>query len=43
MPVKSKAPIRAKRTKTEVQREFEEIQEQTADARESADPKIEEQ
>jgi len=42
MPVKSKAPIRAKRTRTEVQREFEEIQEQTADARESADPKIEE-
>ena len=43
MPVKAaKAPIRAKRTKTEIQREFDEIQEQSADARESADPKIEE-
>ena len=43
MPVKAaKAPIRAKRTKTEIQREFDEIQEQSADARESADPKIDE-
>jgi hypothetical protein len=43
MPAKAaKAPLRAKRTKTEIQREFEQIQEQSADARESADPKIEE-
>src|ERR1700722_9896963 len=43
MPAKAtKAPIRAKRTKTEIQREFDEIQEQSADAREAADPKIEE-
>jgi colicin import membrane protein len=43
MPVKTaKAPIRAKRTKTEIQREFDEIQEQSAAARESADPKIDE-
>ena len=43
MPAKAaKAPVRAKRTKTEIQREFDEIQEQSADARESADPKIEE-
>ena len=43
MPVKAaKAPIRAKRTKAEIQREFDEIQEQSAAARESADPKIEE-
>jgi colicin import membrane protein len=43
MPAKAaKGPIRAKRTKTEIQREFDEIQEQSADARESADPKIEE-
>jgi colicin import membrane protein len=43
MPAKAaKPPVRPKRTKTEVQREFEEIQEQTADARESADPKMEE-
>ena len=42
MPAKTaKAPIRAKRTKTEIQREFDEIQEQSAAARESADPKIE--
>ena len=41
MPAKAaKAPIRAKRTKSEIQREFDEIQEQSADARESADPKI---
>ena len=40
MPAKAaKPPVRPKRTKTEVQREFEEIQEQAADARESADPK----
>jgi colicin import membrane protein len=43
MPAKAaKVPIRPKRTKTEIQREFDEIQEQSADARESADPKIEE-
>lgn len=42
MPTKAKAPVRPKRTKTEIQREFEEIQEQSAEARESADPKIEE-
>ena len=44
MPAKAttKSPVRPKRTKTEVQREFEEIQERTSDARESADPKIEE-
>ena len=43
MPVKAaKAPIRAKRTKTEIQREFDRIQEESADARESSDPKIEE-
>ena len=43
MPAKAdKAPIRAKSTKTEIQREFDEIQEQPANARESANPKIEE-
>jgi colicin import membrane protein len=43
MPAKAaKAPIRTKRTKTEIQREFDEIQEQAADAREAADPKIDE-
>jgi hypothetical protein len=43
MPSKAaKAPVRAKRTKTEIQREFDEIQGQSAEARESADPKIEE-
>jgi colicin import membrane protein len=43
MPAKpAKPPIRAKRTKTEIQREFDEIQEQSADARESSDPKLEE-
>jgi hypothetical protein len=43
MPAKAaKAPIRAKRTKTEIQREFDEIEEQSANARESADPKIDE-
>lgn len=43
MPTKaSKAPIRPKRTKNEVQREFEEIEKQSADAREASDPKIEE-
>jgi hypothetical protein len=43
MPAKTaKAPLRAKRTKTEIQREFDQIQEQSADAREAADPKIEE-
>jgi hypothetical protein len=43
MPAKTaKAPVRAKRTKTEIQREFDDIQEQSAAARESADPKIEE-
>jgi hypothetical protein len=43
MPAKAaKAPVRAKRTKAEVQREFDEIQEQSAAAREAADPKIEE-
>jgi len=43
MPAKTaKPPVRPKRTKTEVQREFEEIQEQAANARESADPKMEE-
>jgi colicin import membrane protein len=43
MPTKaSKAPVRAKRTKSEVQREFDEIRQESADARESADPKIEE-
>ena len=43
MPAKNaKAPVRAKRTKTEVQREFDEIQEQSAEAREASDPKIEE-
>src|SRR5580658_3117523 len=43
MPAKAaKAPIRAKRTKTEIQREFDEIQEESANARESADPKMEE-
>ncbi|MEO8367780.1 MAG: hypothetical protein ABI806_01090 [Candidatus Solibacter sp.] len=42
MPAKSaKPPLRAKRTKTEIQREFDEIQEQAAAARESADPKME--
>jgi len=38
----AKAPVRAKRTKTEIQREFDQIQEESADARESSDPKIEE-
>ena len=28
MPVKAKAPVRAKRTKVEVQQEFDDIQEQ---------------
>ena len=43
MPAKAaKAPIRAKRAKAEIQREFDEIQAQSADGRESADPKIEE-
>ncbi len=43
MPAKAaKAPLRAKRTKTEIQREFDEIEEQSANARESADPKIDE-
>jgi len=43
MPAKAtKVPIRAKRTKTEIQREFDEIQAQAGDARESADPKIDE-
>jgi uncharacterized coiled-coil protein SlyX len=43
MPAKTtKAPVRAKRTRTEIQREFDEIQEQSVDARESADPKIDE-
>jgi hypothetical protein len=43
MPAKAaKAPVRAKRTNTEIQREFEEIQEQSVAARESADPKIDE-
>jgi colicin import membrane protein len=42
MPAKpAKAPVRAKRTKTEIQREFDEIQEQSTAARESADPKME--
>ena len=41
-PKHTKAPIRAKRTKTEIQREFDEIGEQSAAARESADPKTEE-
>jgi len=42
MPTKSaKAPIRAKRARAEVEREFDEIQEQAAAARESRDPKIE--
>lgn len=36
----SKAPIRAKRTRSEIQHEFEEIQEQASRAREAADPKI---
>jgi len=41
MPSKTaKAPLRPKRTKAEVQREFDEIEEQTADARAAADPKI---
>jgi len=43
MPAKpAKAPVRPKRSKPEIQREFQEIQEQTVDARESADPKIDE-
>jgi hypothetical protein len=43
MPAKTvKAPIRVKRTKTEIQDEFDEIQEQSAEARKSADPKIDE-
>jgi hypothetical protein len=43
MPAKAaKAPVRAKRTKAETQSEFEEIEAQSAAARESADPKIEE-
>src|SRR4051812_15714010 len=42
MPAKSaKPPLRAKRSKTEIQREFDEIQEQAAAAREAADPKSE--
>ena len=42
MPAKSaKPPLRAKRSKTEIQREFDEIQEQAAAAREAADPKLE--
>jgi hypothetical protein len=42
MPTKlAKAPIRPKRTKTEIQREFEEIQERSEEARETADPKLE--
>lgn len=43
MPVKAaKAPARAKRTKAEIQREFDHIQEESVDARESSDPKLEE-
>ena len=41
-PKTAKAPARAKRTKTEIQREFDEIEEQSTAARESADPKMEE-
>jgi colicin import membrane protein len=41
MPTKtSKAPVRVKRPRPEIQHEFEEIQEQAAQARESADPKV---
>jgi hypothetical protein len=39
-PKTAKAPARAKRTKTEIQREFDEIEEQSTAARESADPKM---
>lgn len=43
MPVKAaKAPARAKRTKAEIQRQFDQIQEESVDARESSDPKLEE-
>jgi uncharacterized coiled-coil protein SlyX len=43
MPVKTaKAPARAKRTKVEVQQEFEDIQEQVERARETSDAKTEE-
>jgi hypothetical protein len=42
MPVAKKAPVRPKRTKAEVQDAFEEIREETARAREAADPKLSE-
>jgi hypothetical protein len=43
MPAKAvKAPVRAKRTRAEVEKEFAGIQEQVETARESADPKAEE-
>jgi colicin import membrane protein len=43
MPAKStKPPARAKRSKAEVQQEFEEIQEHVQAAREASDPKLEE-
>ena len=42
MPVKAmKAPVRAKRSKAEMQQEFAEIQEQVESARETADAKAE--
>jgi len=41
MPVKAKPPVRAKRTKVEVEQEFEEIQEQVERTRETSDAKTE--
>lgn len=43
MPAKAaKAPVRARRSRTEVQQEFDHVSEQVEQARESADPKAEE-
>ncbi len=42
MPKTTKPPVRAKRAKSEVQEEFEEIRQQSESARESADAKAEE-
>jgi hypothetical protein len=43
MPAKAaKAPVRAKRSRAEVQQEFEDIREQAEAARETADPKADE-
>jgi hypothetical protein len=42
MPVKAKAPVRAKRGKAEIQEEFAEVREQVKAARETADTKADE-